>query len=116
MEELLIMRTRAANARFPYPALNKSLINVLHSLPYPQKKILESKTFKSMTRKSISVKCFSPERLKPVYTMKRISGTETPAPKKSLHSPFHIYSRNILRAKQSQLPNTKQMHNEITLK
>lgn len=116
MEELLIMRTRAANARFPYPALNKSLINVLHSLPYPQKKILESKTFKSMTRKSISVKCFSPERLKPMYIMKHVSGTETPAPRKSVHSPFHIHIRNILTARQSQVPNTKQMHNEFTLK
>lgn len=81
-----------------------------------KKKILESKTLKSMTRRSISVKCFSPERLKPMYVTKRFSGTEPPAPKKSVHSPFHIHSRNILRAKQSQVPNTEQTHDEFTLK
>lgn len=78
----------------------------MYSLPYCilyliLKKILESKILKSMTRRSISLKCFSPKSQANVYNETCISGTETPAPKKPVHSPFHTCSRNILWAKQT---------------
>lgn len=83
------------------------------------KKILDSKTLKSMTRRSISLKCFSPESPKPMYIMKHVfhgKYRDKLQPQRSLYIFLSIYAVGTFFGQNRQVPNTKQMHNEFMLK